>query len=45
MNDESITIYIDKELKTKFKIVALKEGKTMKEILTEFIESYVNEHG
>ena len=45
MNDESITIYIDKDLKTKFKIIAIQQGKSMKEILTEFIENYVDEHG
>lgn len=45
MNKSKLTINIDKELKLKFQIVALKEEKSMKEILTEFIENYVDEHG
>ena len=44
MNEESITIYIGKDLKRQFKIIALKQEKTMKEILTEFIEEYVETH-
>ena len=40
MTSESITIYLDSELKTQFKIVALQEKKTMKQILTEYIEKY-----
>ena len=44
MNKSKLTINIDKDLKLKFQIIALQQEKTMKEILTEYIESYVDEH-
>lgn len=41
MSDSNINFKIDSELKTQFKIKALKEQKTVTEILNEFIKDYV----
>ena len=38
-----MTFDIDEDLKTELQIIALKEKKTVKAILTELIQDYVNE--
>lgn len=43
MANDTITFNIDSELKFEFKIKALKEKKTITEILTEYIQDYVKE--
>jgi len=44
MSTETLTINIDKELKTELKIIALKNNTTVTEILTTYIQQYVNEN-
>ena len=39
-----LTIRIDKQLRTDFQITAKQQDTTATEILTEFIQSYVNEN-
>ena len=39
-----MTFDIDEDLKTELQIIALKQKKTVKEILTNLIQDYVNEN-
>ena len=39
-----MTFDIDEDLKTELQIIALKQKKTVKEILTELIQDFVNEN-
>lgn len=41
MTTDTITFNIDSDLKTEFKIKALRNKKTITEILTEYITEYV----
>lgn len=43
MSDSYINFKIDSELKTEFKIKALKQGKTITEILNEYIKEYIKD--
>jgi len=43
MASDTITFNIDSDLKLEFKIKALKEKKTITEILIEYIKEYVKE--
>ena len=44
MVNETMTFSIDKELKTELKVIALKQDRTVKSILTELIQDFVNEN-
>ena len=44
MSTETLTININKELKTELKILAIKQGCTVTDILTNLIQDYVNEN-
>ena len=39
-----MTFDIDEDLKTELQIIALKQKRTVKEILTELIQEFVNEN-
>jgi len=39
-----MTFDIDKELKTELKMIALKQDRAVKDILTELIQDFVNEN-
>ena len=39
-----MTFDIDKELKTELQIIALRQGKTVKDILNDLIQDFVNEN-
>lgn len=41
---ETLTINIDKELKTDLRVIAVKQDKTLTDILNELIRDYVNEN-
>jgi predicted transcriptional regulator len=41
---ETLTFQIDKELKQELKIIALKQDRTVKDILNEIIQVFVNEN-
>ena len=43
MSDSYINFKIDSDLKTQFKIKALKEKKTITEILNEYIKEYIKD--
>ena len=43
MSDSYINFKIDSDLKTEFKIKALKQNKTITEILNEYIKEYIKE--
>lgn len=43
MSDSYINFKIDSDLKTEFKIKALKEKKTITEILNEYIKEYIKD--
>lgn len=43
MSDSYINFKIDSELKMEFKIKALKQGKTITEILNEYVKEYVKD--
>ena len=43
MSESHINFKIDSDLKTEFKIKALKEKKTITDILNEYIKEYVKE--
>ena len=45
MAESRLVIDIDEDLKIKLKIIALKQKKTMKEIITELIQEYVDDYG
>ena len=44
MNEDTLTFRIDKELKTELKVIALKQDRTVKEILAELIQAFVDEN-
>lgn len=44
MSTETLTINIEKELKTELKIIALKQHTTVTDILLTFIQDFVNEN-
>ena len=44
MDNSFIHFKIDSELKKEFKIIALKQNKTITALLTEFIQDTVNEN-
>jgi len=44
MSNDTLTFVIDKELKTELKMIALKQDRTIKEILSELIQDFVNEN-
>ena len=44
MSTETLTINIDKELKTELKILAIKQGSTVTDILINLIQDFVNEN-
>ena len=44
MAEDTLTFRIDKELKTELKVIALKQDRTVKEILAELIQSFVDEN-
>ena len=44
METVNLTIRINKQLRTELQIIAKKQDTTATAILTEFIESYVNEN-
>jgi len=41
---ETMTFEINKELKTELKVIALKQDRTVKEILNTLIQDFVNEN-
>ncbi len=41
---DTLTFQIDKELKTELKVIALKQDKKLKDILSELIQDFVNEN-
>ena len=41
---ETLTINIDKELKTELRVIAVKQDKTLTDILNELIQKFVNEN-
>ena len=41
---ETLTINIDKELKTELRLIAVREDKTLTDIVGELIQDYVNEN-
>ena len=45
MAKDKLTISINDELKIQLKIIAVKEKKTVSEIITELVQEYLNEHG
>lgn len=44
MEDSYIHFKIDKELKTELQIIALKKQTNITQVLTEYIQQYVNEN-
>lgn len=44
MVKEQLTCLIDKDLKTEFQIIAKRQDKTVTEIITEFVQDYVNKY-
>ena len=44
MVKDTLTFQIDKELKTELKVIALKQDKKLKDILSELIQDFVNEN-
>ena len=44
MSTETLTINIDKDLKTELKVVAVRKHLTVTDILTDLIQEYVNEN-
>ena len=45
MTESRLVVDIDEDLKIKLKIIALKQKKTMKEIITDLIKEYVDDYG
>ena len=41
---ETLTINIDKELKTELRVIAVKQDKTLTDIVCELIQVFVNEN-
>ena len=44
MVETTMTFSIDKDLKQELKIIALKQDKSVKDILSELIQDFVNEN-
>jgi len=44
MVETTMTFSIDKDLKQELKIIALKQDRAVKDILTELIQDFVNEN-
>ena len=44
MAETTMTFSIDKDLKQELKIIALKQDKSVKDILSELIQDFVNEN-
>ena len=44
MSKTKLTISIDDELKTRMKIIAIKEKKTVSEIITELVQNYIEDY-
>jgi len=44
MAEDTLTFRIDKELKRELKVIALQQDRTVKEILAELIQSFVDEN-
>ena len=44
MTKDTLTFQIDKELKTELKVIALKQDRKLKDILSELIQDFVNEN-
>ena len=45
MAKDKLTISIDEELKIQLKILAVKEKKTVSEIISELVQKYIDECG
>lgn len=45
MAKDKLTISIDEELKIQLKILAVKEKKTVSEIISELVQKYIDENG
>ena len=45
MAKDKLTISIDEELKIQLKIIAIKEKKTVSEIISELVQKYLDEGG
>ena len=45
MNKTTLNISIDEELKIQLKILAVKEKKTVSEIISELVQKYIDECG
>ena len=41
---ETLTINIEKELKTELRVIAVKQDKTLTEIVNDLIQDFVNEN-
>ena len=44
MSETTMTFSIDKDLKTELKVIALKQERSVKDILAELIQDFVNEN-
>lgn len=44
MSNTTLTFTIDENLKTELKVIALKQQRTVKDILAELIQDFVNEN-
>ena len=44
MVKDTLTFSIDKELKTELKIIALRQDRAIKDILSDLIQDFVNEN-
>ena len=44
MSTETLTINIDKDLKTELKVIAIRKHVTVTDILTDLIQEFVNEN-
>lgn len=44
MSNTTLTFTIDEDLKTELKVIALKQQRTVKDILAELIQEFVNEN-
>lgn len=45
MAKDKLTISIDEELKIQLKIIAVKEKKTVSEIISELVQKYIDDGG
>ena len=44
MSETTMTFSIDKDLKTELKVIALKQDRSVKDILAELIQDFVDEN-